>query len=396
MEKNADSTSGRPAMEVPGYEETETHRDILSLLLTFVLCSLLFSFILLTRQSQASDIFSQQGSKAKGTSKISAKAKLSFGYDNNVSERREDRLESQFYQFYISSGMYMFPSERTVLSLKLQDGLKYLDAQSLSGESVLINNINLSLSHKLSERFMPEIQCEVRGRTSIHRESDVLPSEEAYLRGSVGVALRAVIQSDVTGRAFLHYKFTNFEDFDPFDRQGALIGLRTDIRLLPGSTMSLQYSRAETDFRKWEPISTDGKTSRADTLHDLSIYAQFYGFFLFDITYSYQNNTSDIDGYSYRANKLALLMAKSLPRDFMFQLYALLRSKKYQSAPGESVSEQVELEDDERGLLMVKLSKDVSEDCALEAQYDLRRSSSYEEDGLYTKGVLSLSLSVHF
>jgi len=378
-------------------------------------CVFLLAFSLLARQSQALDtpiyesLMNQATTRGSGeaeeTSKVDAtssagrfatKVKLSFGYDNNVSERREDKVESRFYQFYISSGMYMLPSERTLLSLKLQDGLKYLDAPSLSGESVLINNLNLSLSHGFSERLIPEIQSEIRGRTSIHSERGVLPSEEAYLRGSVGMALRTVVHSDVIGRAFYHYKFINFEDFDPFDRRGHQIGLRTDVRLLPGSTIGLQYSREKTRFGKWDLVYPDGKTSRADTMDDVSLCAQMYKYLLFDITYSRQNNRSNIDGYSYRVSKLALLLARSLPRDFMFQLYALVRSRKYRSASGESISAQVDLEDDERGVITIKLSKDINEDCALEAQCDLRRSRSYQENALYTKSVFSSSLSLHF
>jgi hypothetical protein len=359
------------------------------------LSSLLLALSLLTRQSQASDILSRGANRTEKTSKVSAKVKLSFGYDNNVSERREDRVESRFYQFYANSGIYMSPFERTLLSLKLQDGLKYLDAPSLSGESVLINSLNFCLSHRISERLMPEIQSEIRGRTSIHSDSGVLPSEEAYLRGSVGLGLRAVVLSDITGRAFYHYRFINFEDFDPFDRRGHQIGLRADVRLLPGSTIGFQYSRERTRFDKWSLVSSHGDASRIDIIDDLSLCIQLYKYLLFDLTYSHQNNRSDMNGYSYRANRFTLLLARSLPRDFMFQLHALVRSKKYRSASDEPVSTQIDLEDDERGVLTVKLSKDISEDCALEAQYDLRRSSSYKEDGLYTKSVLSFSLSFH-
>ena len=80
----------------------------------------------------------------------------------------------------------------------------------------------------------------------------------------------------------------------------------------------------------------------------------------------------------------------------MLQLYALARSKKYRSESDGSIPTQVDLEDDERGILTIKLAKDISEEYALEAQYDLRRSRSFKEDGYYTKGVFSFSLSFHF
>ena len=372
----------------------------IALLLTYFLILL----CILTCQPQASDIsfnsfedrLSHRRGEAKETSKISAKVKFSFGYDSNVSEQRENKIESRFFQFYVSSGMYMFPSERTFLSLKLQDGLKYLDAPSLSGESVLINCLNLYLSHKLSKRLMPEFQGNIRGRTSIHNDSGVLPSEEAYLRGLAGLALKAAVHSDVTGKVFYHYRFTNFENFDPFDRRGPLIGLKADVRLLPGSTMSVQYSREKIHFDQWNLVFSDGKPSRTDITNDITFYTQFYKYFLFNITYSHQNNKSDIDSYSYIVNKFAVLMARNLSRGFIFQLYALVRSKKYCSVSNESISTQGDLEDDDRGVLTIKLSKDISKDAALEAQYDLRKSRFYKENGFYTKGVFSLSLSSHF
>ncbi len=361
----------------------------------FVVCSLLFALGFFVSPIQASKDAYQEKSESEMPSKIGAKVKFSFGYDNNVSERKEDQIESRFLQFYVKSGMCISPYKRTLLSLKLQDGLKYLDAPSLSDESVLINSLNLRLSHRISERLVPELQGEIRGRTSIHSDSGVSPSEEAYLRGSAGVALRTTVLSDVIGRAFWHYRFTNFEDFDPFDRRGPLMGLRADVRLLPGATVSVQYSREKTSYRKWELISLEGNTSRTDTMDDISLFTQFYKYFLFDITYSHQNNGSGVDGYSYRANRISLLMARSFSYGIMLQLYALIRSKKYQSPSDESDPAQLDLEDDERGMLTVKVSKDISRGTALEAQYDLRRARTQQEKGLYTKNVFSLSLSLN-
>jgi hypothetical protein len=359
----------------------------------FIASSLLLALSFFILPLQASGNSSQGKSGSEIPSKIGAKVKFSFGYDNNVSERKEDQVESRFFQFYVNSSMCISPYERTLLSLKLQDGLKYLDAPSLSDESVLINSLNLRLSHRISERLVPELQSEIRGRTSIHSDSGVSPSEEAYLRGSAGMALRTAILSDVIGRAFWHYRFTNFEDFDPFDRRGPLMGLRADVRLLPGATVSVQYSREKTSYSKWELISPEDNTSRTDTMDDISFFTQFYKYLLFDITYSHQNNESDVDGYSYRANRASLLMARSFPYGIMFQLYALIRSKKYQSPSDESDPAQLDLEDDERGVLTVKVSKDISRGTALEAQYDLRRARTQEEKGLYTKSMFSLSLS---
>lgn len=352
------------------------------LALLIYLLALLYTF---NSHTKASD--NLQNSGAERSSQASAKAKFSFGYDNNVSERRDNAIESRFYQLYINSGMNISPTNQTLLSLRLQDGLKYLDAPSLSNESVLINSLNLYLSHRISDLLIPEIQNEIKSRTSIHSRGDIIPSEEAYLRGSVGVALRSGLYNDITGKIFYHYRFINFEDYDPFDRRGPLMGLKADVQLLSNSTVGVQYSYERMHYGKW-----DIETKRLDRLNDISLFLHFYKYLLFNISFSHQSNNSDIKGYSYKADKFALLMAKSLPWDIMFQLNALIRSKKYHKEQADAT--QIEPEDDERGMLNVKISRDISEDISLEAQYDFYSSS--KENQLYTKSIFSISLSLTY
>jgi hypothetical protein len=359
------------------------------------LCSLLLSLLLFC-QVYASDIIPQTEVKIDSASKTVSKVKFTFGYDNNVSESVKDNIESRFYQLYLNSGMYVFPTENTLVSLRLQDGLKYLDSPSLSGESVLINNLSLYISQRISDWLIPEIQSEIMGRTSIHNESDVLPSEEAYLRGSAGIALKSMIYDDITFKAFSHYRFINFEDFDPFDRIGPLIGLRTDIRLLPGSTVGIQYSREKSHYNKWNIINPESEIKRSDMLDDIGLFVQFYKYLLFDITYSFQKNKSDMSGYSYRSNKLDILMARTFKWDIMFQLHGHIKAKRYLSQSNGSDSNQIDLEDDEREMLIAKISKEITQYCGLEAQYDFHRNKSSKENNFYTKSVFSLSLSLQF
>ncbi len=357
--------------------------------------TLFFALCLPIQQPQALDK-PQSEDAARSLSKINSKVKFSFGYDNNVSETIEDRIESRFYQLYFNSGMYVLPTEKTLISLRLQDGFKYLDSPSLFDESVMINHLNLYLSHRISNWLAPEIQSEIMGRTSIHSETDVLPSEEAFLRGSAGLALKSIIYDDISLRASYSYRFINFEDFDPFDRRGPAIELKADIRLLPGSNAGVQYTRENSQYNKWYIISEDGEIKRLDKVDDISVFTQFYKYYLFDIRLSHERNESDINGYSYRANKISLLMAKTFPEDIVFQLHGHIRFKKYLSEPQGTESPQIDLEDDERGLLTVNLSKEINQYCGLEAQYDFRRNKSSTEDDFYSKNIFSLSLLLQF
>ena len=379
MKKSTENTGN--GIKKPIYPKEMVHRARMSL-----------SMCLVVLLCVSMDAFAQEADGTKELSKVSAKVKVSLGYDNNVLDRKENKLDSRFLQIYINSDVSMLPTGRTLLSLRLQDGIKYLDAPSLSGESVLINDLNFCIAHKVTDRFIPEALGGVRGRTSIHSKSGVSPSEEAYLRGFAGLALKAVVNADLTGRVFCNYNITNFEDFDPFDRRGPEIGLRADLRLLPGSTTGVQYSRGKARFDRWN----EGKASRTDTADDVSLCVQFYRHLLLDFSCSYERNRSDVSEYSYSGSKFTLLLAKSLPWEIMLQLYALVRSRGNHSNSDGSAATQEDLEDEERGMLTVKVSRDISEHCTLEAQYDLRRNRLKKEDRLYTKNVFLFSLALNF
>jgi hypothetical protein len=351
---------------------------LLSCVLFFLLC-----------QAQAT---SQTPKQSKTISQINSKAKLSIGYDDNVSDRVKNAIKSRFLQLYINSDINTFPTSNTLFLMKIQDGLKYHDAKSLSNESILINNINFSLSHNILDRFMPEISGEVMSRIAIHSNGDISPSEESYLRGYTGLALKTIIFSDLSAKFFYNYKATNFEDFDPFDRRGHEFGLKTDVKLLPSSLMNIQYSREIMNFNKWD----NGMAKRRDTTDIITTGIQLYKYLLMNVSASYENNRSNADGYSYNGYMLSVLMAKTISDNTVLELYTLYRSRKHDSTPNEPNSPQIDIEDEERNVVVLKVSRDINKHCALEVQYDLRKNRSGIDEGTYIKNVFSTSIVSDF
>jgi hypothetical protein len=340
-------------------------------------------------QAQAT---SQTPKQSKTISQINSKAKLSIGYDDNVSDRVKNAIKSRFLQLYINSDINTFPTSNTLFLMKIQDGLKYHDAKSLSNESILINNINFSLSHNILDRFMPEISGEVMSRIAIHSNGDISPSEESYLRGYTGLALKTIIFSDLSAKFFYNYKATNFEDFDPFDRRGHEFGLKTDVKLLPSSLMNIQYSREIMNFNKWD----NGMAKRRDTTDIITTGIQLYKYLLMNVSASYENNRSNADGYSYNGYMLSVLMAKTISDNTVLELYTLYRSRKHDSTPNEPNSPQIDIEDEERNVVVLKVSRDINKHCALEVQYDLRKNRSGIDEGTYIKNVFSTSIVSDF
>ena len=357
------------------------------------LCTLLLLFcILLIFPSTSLPQQDQESPKTTIKSKVNSKIKLSIGYDDNVSDRIKDPIKSRFLQLYINSDIKAYPTPKSFFSMKIQDGLKYHDARSLANESILINRINFCLSHKLSNRFTPELCGEVRGRTSIHSESNITSSEESYLRGYAGLALGTMIFSDLYMKPFYNFKATNFEDFDPYDRKGHEFGCGCNIKLLPNAFIRFQYSRELMNFDKWE----DNRAKRKDSANVMTAGIQLYKNILVNINASYESNSSDVDGYSYKGYMLSGMMAKAISDNTVIELYTLFRSRTYDSPPDNSDSPQIDIEDEERNAIIAKISRDITKRVALEIQYDLRRNRSGLEGETYLKNVISASIVSDF
>jgi len=323
-------------------------------------------------------------------SESSAKAKLTLGYDNNVSDNAESILKSRFYQLYVNSNI-SFPKEKSTFLMKLQNGIKYLDDSAINYESILVNDLSTCFSYRILAWLMPEVSSEIKGRTSIHNISNISPSEEPYLRGSADLALKTVIYGDIAGKIYCSIGAVNFEDFDIYDSRNSKIGLKADIRLLPDTTMGVSYSYESINFSKWN----EEQLIRKDKLGNLTVSIQSYRNLLIDFAYSYQSDKSNMKRFSNKSNRFAILLAKSLPDNFVIQTYAVLRLEKYETPSEDTDISQFDLFDDERSVIAFRLSKDINDLCTLEVEYDLRSKRSVE-NGSYTKGVISASVLFNF
>jgi hypothetical protein len=318
--------------------------------------------------------------------------KVSVGYDYNVSDRVKDAIKSRFLQCYLTSGIDVFPTKKTLLSIKIQDGLKFFDAPKLAHESIFINNINAYVSNIFMGFFIPEFTGEIRTRTSIHSKNNVSPSEESYLRGLVGLSMKTLISVDFSAKPFYNYRATNFEDFDPYDRQTHEFGIRTDVKLLPNSTMNLQYQREIIRYNKWD----EGKLTRKDTADVLTAGIQMYKNLLLNASLSYENNRSDIDKYSYKDYIISIILAKAIYQNTVLEIFTFLRSRNGVFLDDAQTPAQIDMEDEEKGTVTLKISRDITEKFALEAEYELRRNKPIDGENVYIKNVVLVSVSYKF
>lgn len=351
---------------------TTSHRKDVSIL-SFLVC--LLCFLAFTNQIQALNFLT----------------KISVGYDDNISDRINDAIKSKFLQCYLTSNIDTLPTQKTLLSIKMQNGMKFLDAKEFANEGIFINNINTNVSQNLWEFLIPAFMGEIKTRTSIHSRNDVTPSEESFLRGLLGLSLKTIIIKDLSVKTSYNYRAVNFENFDQFDRRTHELCIRTDIKLLPNATMNLQYQREMARLNKWN----EEGSSRKDTSDIMTFGMQTYQNFLLDLSLSYENNKSSIDKYSYKGYILSIMVAKAISQNTVFELYSLLRSRNNILIIIDN-NAQVDIEDEEKSIVTARISRDVSDQFTLEAQYELKRSKLINEENVYKKNVISISAGYKF
>lgn len=317
--------------------------------------------------------------------------KISVGYDDNVSDRINDAIKSKFLQCYLTSNIDTFITQKTPLFMKIQSGIKFLDAKEFANEGIFINNVNTNLSHNFLGFLIPTFTGEIKTRTSVHNRKDVIPSEESFLRGLLGLSLKAIISKDISAKTSYNYRAINFENFDQFDRRAHELCIRTDVKLLPNATMNLQYQREMASFNKW---NAEGSL-RKDTSDIMTLGMQAYQNLLLDLSLSYENNRSSIDKYSYNGYILSVMLAKVISQNTVFELYSFLRSRSNILVIIDN-NAQVDLEDEQKSTVTAKISRDITDQFALEAQYELKRSKLINKDNVYKKNVISISASYKF
>ncbi len=350
---------------------TINHRKSVRIL-PFLVC--LLCFLVLADQIQASNTL----------------AKISIGYDDNISDRVNDAIKSRFLQCYLTSNIEAYPAKRSLLFLKIQNGMKFIDAKEFANESIFVNNINANISHSLG-LIIPAFTGEIKTRTSIRSKSDVTPSEESFLRGLLGFSLKTFISEDISSKAYYNYRATNFENFDQFDRRTHELCIKTDVKLLPNAIMDLQYQREMTRLNKWKEVGS----SREDTSDIITFGMQTYKNFLLDLDFSYENNRSTIDKYSYKDYMLFIMLAKAISQNTVFELYSFFRTRSDVLIILDNDA-KIDIEDEEKSTIIVKISRDITDQFTLEAQYELKRNKLINKENIYKKNTISVSASYKF
>ncbi len=332
---------------------------------------------------------------------VTVRAKIGLEYNDNVFEETDDRTGGLTVRSYLDLSSTPFRSRRVLTSLQYQGALKrYLSSptqDSLSAAEPIINSLNLSLQHELTKGIVTAIEGEIKNRTLTDRGKRHLPSQVGYLQGAAGLSLKVRLAGNLSGTFSYLRSFANFRELQELNFWAQEAGFYLDRRFSRGPRCRLGASWKRFKFNRGSlngRLEQGGKLQR-DTLRRVEVDFKFYKVLLISGGYAFLKNRSNSYGYSFNAHRLTVALGKTFPKEISLQLYGILQLKRYtehiQGFPLVPIPRETE-----GNLFVVKLSKDITDRCGIDAQYGLYRDESVRGDGFHTKSLYSCSLSLSF
>jgi len=327
--------------------------------------------------------------------KLELKAKVGLEYDDNVFEQIEDRVGGLAAKFYMSLSSTPFRSRKTRVSLTYRCGCKkYLGSPShgsLSTPEPIVNYLKLALAHRLTEDVIFGIHGEVKGRALRDKGREYPLSQYGYIQKIVGLSLRTNLTTSLVTTFSCRMYSVRFDRYPESDHLSAevLIGMKK--RLYRRLWVELRALLRRSDFEMYPPT----REHRRDILREVGVSFRSYNGFLINCGYSFLKNTSNTYGYGFRTHRLTLLFGKALTRHLNFQLYCVLRFKRYVETvrgflPVVSLPEEME-----GNVIVARLSGDISRHLGFDVQYSLRRDEA-TRNMFHTKSLCSSFLRFKF
>ena len=192
-------------------------------------------------------------STAKGDrGRISFRGRVSLEYDDNIFERRQDRVGSPLIRVYVNTAVRLLRSKKTLALLRYQGGAKqYLTAarhrQDVVG-NLVVNDLNLIFERGVLGRISSGVRGRLKGRDILKGKDGSISSEADYLWGGGDLFLKGRIFRGLSGSLLGRYSFLSFEEFEFFNRKGFEISLGLTGRASRQVKGSLRFSSKRLRF----------------------------------------------------------------------------------------------------------------------------------------------------
>ena len=267
----------------------------------------------------------------------------------------------------------------------------------MSGESgaVLTNHLNVTASSRVGRR----VRLEGSGVLKVKIVNRV-PGEEGYLRGALEGRIQCVFGQGFTSD--LYYRFGGHDSRDMrlpeviSNEVGAGVQYGKSRRFrarLTGTWRWLDYNRAALAVDARGRID-ELRFAQSDLLREVSAGVQLYRGVLVDLVYGFLLNTSNSYGYSFKAHRMQVLLVRHMGFQFDAQMLANLQLRRYDDPLASLPGWDSEMDEYEQALLVLKLSRQLTNRLDLSLQYGFSRNGARRSGGFYRKHTCAISVAV--
>ncbi len=320
-------------------------------------------------------------------------------YDNNLFEVPVDPQSGWISRFYFAYSGDLLKRPRSSVWLRCQVGAKrfWTAERSMSGESgaVLTNHLNVTASSRVGRR----VRLEGSGVLKVKIVNRV-PGEEGYLRGALEGRIQCVFGQGFTSD--LYYRFGGHDSRDMrlpeviSNEVGAGVQYGKSRRFrarLTGTWRWLDYNRAALAVDARGRID-ELRFAQSDLLREVSAGVQLYRGVLVDLVYGFLLNTSNSYGYSFKAHRMQVLLVRHMGFQFDAQMLANLQLRRYDDPLASLPGWDSEMDEYEQALLVLKLSRQLTNRLDLSLQYGFSRNGARRSGGFYRKHTCAISVAV--
>ena len=320
-------------------------------------------------------------------------------YDNNLFKVPVDPQSGWISRFYFAYSGDLLKRPRSSVWLRCQVGTKrfWTAERSMSGESgaVLANHLNVTASSRVGRR----VRLEGSGVLKVKIVNRV-PGEEGYLRGALEGRIQCVFGQGFTSD--LYYRFGGHDSRDMrlpeviSNEAGAGVQYGKSRRFrarLTGTWRWLDYNRAALAVDARGRID-ELRFAQSDLLREVSAGVQLYRGVLVDLVYGFLLNTSNSYGYSFKAHRMQVLLVRHIGFQFDAQMLANLQLRRYDDPLAPLPGWDSEMDEYEQALLVLKLSRQLTNRLDLSLQYGFSRNGARRNGGFYRKHTCAISVAV--
>ena len=320
-------------------------------------------------------------------------------YDNNLFKVPVDPQSGWISRFYFAYSGDLLKRPRSSVWLRCQVGAKrfWTAERSMSGESgaVLANHLNVTASSRVGRR----VRLEGSGVLKVKIVNRV-PGEEGYLRGALEGRIQCVFGQGFTSD--LYYRFGGHDSRDMrlpeviSNEAGAGVQYGKSRRFrarLTGTWRWLDYNRAALAVDARGRID-ELRFAQSDLLREVSAGVQLYRGVLVDLVYGFLLNTSNSYGYSFKAHRMQVLLVRHIGFQFDAQMLANLQLRRYDDPLAPLPGWDSEMDEYEQALLVLKLSRQLTNRLDLSLQYGFSRNGARRSGGFYRKHTCAISVAI--